>query len=171
MKSAKNIVIDDIKYCKERITEKVFVPVRCIFTRIPEQKDVEKYEEIGIGTEEIVSMYHCFTDNNVLQCLVKLEDKLDELKSNLQYTHMTRQDMSVSLVKAGYEIARIMLDEKNREYCSEISYYNYTKLLRKEIYTNGVAYANYYVTAKSDAGLYAKLTRRTFYNTDGGGSI
>ena len=112
-------------------------------------------------------MYHCFTDNHILKCSVKLEDKLDELKSNLQYTHLNRWDMSVSLVKDGYEIARIKLDEKNREYCSEISYYSYTKLLRKEIYTNCVAYVDYYMTAQSDAGLYAKLTRRTFYDADG----
>lgn len=90
MKSAGDVVVDDIKYCRERITEKVSSPVQCIFTRIPGQKDIE--------------------------CSVKVENKLDDLKSNLHYTHMTRQDMSVSLVKDGYEIAKIMLDEKNREY-------------------------------------------------------
>lgn len=167
MKSAGDVVVDDIKYCRERITEKVSSPVQCIFTRIPGQKDIENYEEAEIGTKEIVSMYHCFTDNHALKCSVKLENKLDDLKSNLHYTHMTRQDMSVSLVKDGYEIAKIMLDEKNREYCSEISYYSYTKLLRKELYTNSIAYVDYYTTAQSDAGMYAKLTRRTFYNADG----
>lgn len=159
--------VDDLKYCKERIAEKLSAPIQCIFTKIPEQKDIAKCEKAGIGTEAITSMYHRFTDNNILKCSVKIEDKLDELKSALQYTHINRWDMSVSLVKDGYEIAKIILDEENREYCSAISFYSYTKLLRKEIYTNRVAYADNYVTAKSEAGLYAKMTRRTFYNADG----
>lgn len=41
MKSAGDIVVDDIKYCKEWIAKKVSAPVRCIFTRMPEQKDIE----------------------------------------------------------------------------------------------------------------------------------
>ena len=41
------------------------------------------------------------------------------------------------------------------------------KLIRAEINTDRIFYANYYVTAKSEQGLYAKLTRRTFYNKDG----
>lgn len=157
--------VEDLIYSKEVIVEKISAPVQCILTRIPKQKDIAKYEKMGM--KAIISMYHYFTDNHILRCSVKLEDKLDELKIALQYTYINQSGISVSLVKDGYEIAQITLNEENREYCSEISYYSYTKLLRKEIYTNGVTYTDYYATAKSEAGLYAKLTRRTFYNVDG----
>ena len=36
-----------------------------------------------------------------------------------------------------------------------------------EIYTDGIMYTNFYITAKSEGGLYAKLVRRSFYNCDG----
>lgn len=158
---------DSVDVIKKRLLEETFSSVRYIFTRIPELKEVREYEKAGIGREQRVSMHQCFTDNHALDCSVKTEDKLDELKSNLQYTYANRMAGSVSLVKDGYEIASMLLDEENGEYCREVSYYNYTKLLRKEIYTNGIVHVDYYVTARAEGGLYAKLTRRTFHNVEG----
>ena len=158
---------DSVDVIKKRLLEKTVSPVRYIFTRVPESKNVRECEKAETGIEQMVSMHQYFTDNHALDCSVKAEDKLDELKSDLQYTYANRMVGSVSLVKDGYEIARMELDGKNGEYCREISYYNYTRLLRKEIYTNGIAYVDYYVTAKAESGLYAKLTRRTFHNVNG----
>ncbi|MCI9305257.1 MAG: SP_1767 family glycosyltransferase [Lachnospiraceae bacterium] len=158
---------DSVDVIKKQLLEETVSPVRYIFTTITELKDIRECEKVGIEAEQIVSMYQCFTDNHGLDCSVKAEDKLNELKSNLQYTYANRMAGSVSLVKGVYEIASMILDEENGEYCREISYYNYTRLLRKEIYTNGIAYVDYYITAKAEGGLYAKLTRRTFYNVDG----
>lgn len=152
---------------KKRLFEKMVSPVRYIFTTIPGLKDIRECEKAGIGTEQMIAMYQCFTDNHALECSVKTEDKLDELKSNLQYTYAKRTPGSVSMVKGGYEIASMVLDGENGEYCREISYYNYTKLLRKEIYTNDINHVDCYVTARAEGGLYAKLTRRTFHNVDG----
>lgn len=154
---------DGVDTIKKRLLEETVSSVRYIFTTIPEPKELRECEKTG----QIVSMYQCFTDNRALDCSVKTEDKLDELKSDLQYTYASRMVDSVSLVKDGYEIASIVLDEENGKYCREITYYNYTRLLRKEVYTNGIAHVDYYVTAKAEGGLYAKLARRTFHNVDG----
>lgn len=158
---------DSVDVIKKRLLEETVSPVRYIFTALPELKEIREYEKAGIGAEQIVIMHQCFTDHHALDCSVKTEDKLNELKSDFQYTYANRMAGSISMVKGVYEIASMVLDGENGEYCREISYYNYTKLLRKEIYTNGIAYVNYYVTAKAQGGLYAKLTRRTFHNVDG----
>ena len=125
---------DSVDVIKKQLLEETVSPVRYIFTTITELKDIRECEKVGIEAEQIVSMYQCFTDNHGLDCSVKAEDKLNELKSNLQYTYANRMAGSVSLVKGVYEIASMILDEENGEYCREISYYNYTRLLRKEIY-------------------------------------
>ena len=159
---------DSVDVIKKQLSEEMVSPVRYIFTTITELKDIRECEKSGIEAEQIVSMYQCFTDNHSLDCSVKAEDKLNELKSNLQYTYANRMADSVSLVKDGYEIAKMGLEDgENGKYCKEISYYNYTKLLRKEIYTSGIAHVDYYVTAKAEGRPYAKLTRRTFHNVDG----
>lgn len=156
--------VDDMKWYREQILGKTDAPVRYVFTKMPEYKDVKMYEEVGSDIKQLVGMYQYFTDNHALEHSVKIEDKLEELKKRLHYTNVKRTNTEIRLSKDGYTIASIILD---KEYCSEIYYFNYTKLLRQEIYTDGVAYTNYYITAKSENGLYAKLTRRTFYNGDG----
>ena len=49
----------------------------------------------------------------------------------------------------------------------EVHYFNQSKLIRTEVYTDRLAYADCFVTAKSGQGLYAKRTRRIYYHSDG----
>lgn len=156
--------VADMKWYKEQILGKTDALVRYVFTKMPEYEDVRKYGEVVDDIKQLVGMYQYFTDNHTLEHSVKIEDKLEELKKRLRYTNVNRTDTEIQLSKGGYIIASITLD---KEYCREIYYFSYTKLLRQEIYTDGVACTNYYITARSENGLYAKLTRRTFYNGDG----
>lgn len=67
----------------------------------------------------------------------------------------------------GWRGAIILLDKTNPKKFFEILYFCKARLIRIEFYTKGISYVNYYVTAKSDNGLYAKLVRRTYYNKNG----
>lgn len=159
--------IDDIKKYRGQMLEKTSAPIKYIFTKIPEQKDIRKYRKAGMAAEQLISVHQYFTDNHTLERFVKTEDKLQELKNSLQYTNVNRMDTEIRLGKGGYVIASILLDEEDKTYCRGICYFSYMKLLRQEIYTNSVAYVDYYITAESGNGLYAKKTRRAFYNMDG----
>lgn len=143
--------------------------VKYIYTDVPERKDIELYRRAGIDERQIIGMYQYFTGNGSVALSVKVEDKLEELRKSLSYTNVRYMDSEIRLSRDGFVIASILLDQRDKDYLWGICYFSHAKLLRMEVYMEGLAYVNYYVTAKSSNGLYAKLVRRSFY--DGNGSV
>ncbi|MCI8799083.1 MAG: glycosyltransferase [Lachnospiraceae bacterium] len=141
--------------------------VRYMCTAFPEQKSLELYRKKGIEREKVFNIHQYLTGNTMAFPSIKAEDKLEELKADLQFTGIDYRDSEIRLIRDGFVIASILLDEKDRSCLWAICYYSYAKLLRTEYYTDSVFHVNYYVTATSENGLYAKLVRRTFYNRDG----
>ena len=141
--------------------------VQYVYTELPEHKRLTYYEEEGIEREKILGVHQYLTGNNKIFSSKKTEDKLEELKAALQFTDIEYRDSEIRLIKDGFVIAKILLDEKDRSRLWAICYYSCAKLLRMEVYTDRVFYVNYYKTADSENGLYAKLVRRTFYDRDG----
>lgn len=158
---------DRIRIYKEQTSGETSVPIKYIFTEIPEHKKIDHYTKAGIDAGQLVSMYQYLTDNDSLKLSIKTEKKLEELKESLHYTGIIHLESEIRLVKGGYVIAVILLDERDRDHLWGICYYSYTKLLRMEVYTDRIIFSNSYITAASENGLYAKLARRTFYNRDG----
>ena len=137
-----------------------------VSAEIPDQEEIGVYRKAGIDAGQVLNVYQYLTDNHTIVPSVEVSAKLVELKNSLQYTGVDYQDSEIRLIKDGYVIATVILDRTDKSCLWGICYFSYAKLLRMEIYTDGIAYINYYVTAKSEHGLYAKLTRRTFYNRD-----
>ena len=159
--------IDYIRIYKKCLLNDASDSIKYIFAEVPERKEIDNYSKIGIKTGQLVNMYQFFTDKHTLELSVKTEDKLKELKDLIHYTRVTYHGSEIQLIREGYVIATIFLDEKDNGYFWGICYFSYTKLLRMEIYTDGIMYTNFCITAKSEGGLYAKLVRRSFYNCDG----
>lgn len=155
------------KIYRQQISREISRQVRYVCTELPEQKKLELYSREGIEREKILNIHQYLTGNNVVSPSVKAEDKLEELKAVLHFTDIDYRDTEIRLIRDGFVVASILLDEKDRSCLWAIHYYSYAKLLYTEFYTDSVFYVNYYVTAKSDNGLYAKLVRRTFYDRDG----
>lgn len=158
--------IDYMRIYKEQMLGETSASIKYIFPEIPEQKWINRYTKAGIDAGQLVSMYQYLTDNHTLKPSIKTEKKLDELKNSLHYTGIIHLESEIRLVKDGYVIATILLDEKDKEYVWGICYFSYTKLIRMEVYTDRIIYSNSYITAISKNGCYAKLVRRTFYNSD-----
>ena len=142
-------------------------PVKFVFTELPGRKEVNLFKNVGMSVKQMLSMHQYFTDNHTLEVSAKVEDKLAELKNSMCCTEIEHRDTEIRLCKDGFVIATILLEENNRDCYYGIHYYNKTRLIRTEFYTSGIIYADYYVTARSENGLYAKVVRRTFYNNDG----
>lgn len=157
---------DCIKNYKEQMLGEISAPVKYIFDDIPDKKDIDTYKKAGIVPEQIIAIYQYFTDNHKSGCSIRTRDKLEELENCLQATGRNERETEIQLLKDGSMVAAILLEE-NKEYFWGIRYFKYGKLLRMELYTDTVSYVNYYVTAKSEHGLYARLARRTFHNSDG----
>lgn len=150
----------------EQAVGKTCQTLKYIFTEVPEQKNVDDYRKDGIDVKQLVNIYQYMADNHALECSVKAKDKLEMLKSSLHYTSVDYQDTEIRLIKDGYVIATVLLDEKDTNYIWGICYFSGVRLVRMEVYANSIIYTNYYVTAKSENGIYAKLARRVFHNPD-----
>ncbi len=141
--------------------------VKFVFTELPRQREINLYGNYGMDVEQMLSMHQYFTDNQTLKLSVKTEDKLEELKKILPRTRVEYRETVIRLIRDSFVVAEILLDENDGNNFYGIHYYNKTRLIRTEYYTSGIAYTDYYVTARSDSGIYAKIVRRTFYNSDG----
>ncbi len=142
-------------------------PTRFVCTDLPGWDDIERYRKAGIDADRILGVHQYLADDHSLCPSIKAEDKLEELKKCFQGAGVVERESEIWLVKDGYVIVLIQLDERDKSLLKGVSYYSQAKLLRKEIYTDRVSYVNYYMTAEAEHGLYAKLTRRAFYNRDG----
>ncbi len=159
--------VDTAQGYRARIFKSIPYPVKYIFESLPRRKDITRYGNIGIESEQMLCMHQCFTGNSTLKLYGKTEDKLEELRKCLRCTGVEHRENEIRLIRNGVIIASILLDEEDKNLYYGIHYFNRSKLIRTEIYTDGISYSDYYVTANSSRGAYAKLVRRTFYNIDG----
>ncbi|MCM1231921.1 MAG: glycosyltransferase [Ruminococcus flavefaciens] len=159
--------VDYAQGYRAKILQKLPYTVRYIFAEIPGRRDINFYKSIGVKEEDMLSMHHYFLDHPTLQLSVKAVDKLEELKKSLNVNEVVRQGQEIRLVKDGAIAASMILAPENPEYLLEIYYFNQSKMLRTEVYTDSLAYADYFVTASSESGFYAKRTRRAYYYSNG----
>ena len=141
--------------------------VQYVFSEIPRRYDIHFYKRIGIGEEEMLSIHHSFLDHPGLRLSVKIKDKLEAIKADLQVTDIIHRGMEIRLMRNDSVVATMVLDSENQDNVLEVHYFHQSKLIRTEVYTDQLAYADYFVTAESERGLYAKKTRRIYYNSDG----
>lgn len=159
--------VEFVRKYKEQMLGEAFAPIKYMFVEIPEQKEVNDNRSAGIDVKQLVGMHQYLMGNRTLELSIKAEEKLEELKGILHCTDVSYRDTEIWLIKDGYVIASMLLDEEDKDFIRAICYFSYAKLLRMEVYTDGIAYMNSYITATSKQGLYAKLAKRTFYNKDG----
>mgnify|MGYP002069424009 CR=1 FL=1 len=158
---------DSTRLYRARIRKEFLDSVRHVFTEFPEGGETALWERYETHAGQMICMHQYLTDRHSLELSVKTADKLEELKKSLHFSRMEDQGAEIQLIKDGYVVAAVLLS-RDREHIWGIRYFSRARLLRMEVYTDGVAWANTYVTAKSnDGGLYARMTRRTFYNYDG----
>ena len=151
------------------ILRKMSCPVRYIFAELPERRDVVFYESLGIKEEEMLSMYHSLLDRPALGLAVMVQDKLMELRQSLEITDVEYRDADVRLWKDGMVAASLILDQKEPDALAMVHFFHQGKLIHTEYYTDHMAYVDYFVTAESEHGLYAKKIKRTYCH--GNGSI
>lgn len=160
--------IDNAQGYRAKMLSSLSEPAKYIFTELPTSRDIDYYGKMGINVNQMLSIHQCFTDSSSLEASVRVEDKLKELKKRLCYTDMISSDGDIKLLRAGAVIASLLRDEMNPNFCSTIHYFsNGCYLIRTENYIGKMVYVDYYVTALSDAGAYAKCVRRLFCNSDG----
>lgn len=159
--------VDNAQAYRAKMLNQFGDSVRYVFTEVPTVREIEYYSGMGISVDEMLSAHQCFTDNLSLEATESIDEKLHELQENLHYTDMIHTDIGVELLKEEEIIVSIVLDKVHRDCFRGIYYFKQAKLIRSEFYAKGLIHADYYVTATADGYSYAKLVRRTFFNSDG----
>ena len=149
------------------ILRKLSGSVRYIFTELPGRENIRFYESLGIREEEMLSVHHFFLDRPALGLTVMVQDKLAELKRSLESTDVKYRDSEIQLQKDGMVIAALVFAQEKPEALTMVHFFHQGKLVRTEHYTDHMAYADYYVTAEGERGLYAKRTRRVYCHGNG----
>ncbi len=161
--------VDNAQAYRAGMLDAICGSVRYVYTKLPTARELNYYEGIGIPIDEMVCAHQYFTDNHSLGASCRVDAKLEELKGSLRYTDVHYTNDGIGLLRNGQIIASITtLCGEHKEFFRRILYFKEAKLIRTEVYTDGLLYAEYYMTAVSDEGKpYAKLTRRTFFNRNG----
>lgn len=159
--------VDYAQGYRAKIFSKLSCPVRYLFAELPGRHDIDFYKKLGIGEDDMFSMWHYLLDHPTLRPTVKAKDKMAELLESLQITDVDYQGSEIRLMKDGMVAASLVLTSDERENLLCIHYFDQGKLIRTETYTDQIAYTDYFATAESEHGIYAKRTRRTYYHRDG----
>lgn len=167
VKEYMNAGLDYGQIYRKQILREIACPVRYVYGDILDRNTIELYEKEGIEAGQILGIHQLLTGITTPCPSMKAEDKVEELKECFAGVRIEKRESEIWLVKDGYVIVSVLLDEREKSLLKGVSYFSQAKLLRMEIYTDRVAYVNYYRTAESERGLYAKLVRRSFYGGDG----
>lgn len=160
--------IDNAQGYRAKMLRNLSEPAKYIFTELPTGRDLKYYGETGIAVDQMISIHQYLTDSRTLEPSIRIEDKLKELGEHLHYTDTVSSSGDVKLLKDGIAVASLVREETAPDFCKAIHYFSQgLYLVRTENYLGNMFYVDYYKTASSDAGLYAKRVRRSFINRDG----
>lgn len=159
--------VDNAQAYRAGMLDAICGSVRDVYTKLPTARELNYYERIGIPINEMICAHQYFTDNHSLRAGGRVDVKLEKLRGSLHYTDIRYENDRINLLKNSRIIASIALCGEHKEYFHRILYFKEAKLIRTEVYTDGLLYAEYYMTAVSEGRPYAKLTRRTFFNRNG----
>ncbi len=159
--------VDNAQGYRAKMLKYLSQSVKYVFTELPRRKEFEYYGKKEIDKEKILSMHYFMAGHLRIKSSVKIGDKLKKVKEYIPQAEIVYQKDQIIMKKAGITFASFISNEKDSEYLERINYFEHGRLIRTEVYGDGIIYSESFMTAKSEEGFYAKLVRRTFYKEGG----
>ena len=164
---------------RARMFRDIHAPARFIFTDMFPHENIERYtRHMGFPDEEIIWLYTFFTDFPVAPVTWTLEDFQKTIGNQaFRFTRDGKTGRMVFYAQEGQRRQRAASDrgESVSRYCTlyfedeksnllhRVEYVSKGYLIRKDYFTFGRVYAEYYAPLDGKAHLYL----RRFFNTDG----
>lgn len=143
------------------------IPVKHVFTSIPELKHIEHYINCGIQPEQMISLQLKMFGLDNLAGDFLVEKKIEQLKNNINIDNIVESEENVTLYINGNRFA-VMEKKNDGRYFHTISFFEEERLIAREIYTDRLIYTHHYITVADDTGmLFAKLNRTVFVDNKG----
>ncbi len=148
---------------RARMFRKINEPAKFIFTDMFPQENIEHYtSKIGFKDEEIIWLYTYFTDYQIAPVSYTLKDFLRTI-AHTNYK-MSRDKKIGRIQFAGTnDFYTVYFVNETSEQVHRVEYVSKGLLIRKDYFTYGKVYSEYYAPLDGQAHLYL----RRFFYTDG----
>lgn len=148
---------------RANLLRKAGVPVKFIFTDMFRMENMEHMtKNIGFEDDEIIWLYSFFTDFRIAPTTYTIEELKATFPNKIVKITSERNTIRYDFEKAGL-YAKVYLRKGYQNIVQRVEYVSYGKLIRKDYFTYGRLFSEYYSPVKNEAHLYM----RRFFNEDG----
>lgn len=147
---------------RARMFRGIDAPARFIFTDMFPQENIEHYtKKMGFKDKEILWLYTFFTDFQIAPVTYTLDRFLQTLTHTEHTMHRTGKIGRLYL--NDHDFCTLYFVNEKEDYLHRVEYVSNGLLIRKDYFTYGRVYTEYYAPFDNKAHLYL----RRFFNTDG----
>ena len=159
--------VDVAQVSRDPFFAKAGEEVKYIFTDVPHQTYIERYEKLGMRDDQMLSVHAFLTGKSDLSGRLLASDWISEYTKQMKGVSVIRDEKRVELrVNNKREITIFLRDDGETFYA--VNHYEDEKLIAQEIYTDRLLWTSHYVTAhNADGSAYARISRTTFYDQEG----
>ncbi len=151
---------------RNRYLKKIGQEVNYIFTDLPSEYYIQRYETLGIRRDQMMCAQVFMTGKRNLEGTILASDWLKTYKQSNPTVIEEYVNHSIKLYDNGYRVATLSLREDGS--VTTISYFDHERLIATEEYADRLLYTEHYVTARDEDGsAYAKKIRTTFVDEEG----
>ena len=148
---------------RAKVLRNINKPAKFIFTDMfPRDNLIDMTRNIGFMDEEIIWLYTFFTDYVPEPVTYTLSD-LKKLVGDTEYTYDREGKIGKLIFPGDNNFYRIYFVNTDDEYVHRVEMVSLGRLIRKDYFTSGRVYSEYYAPLDGKAHMY----HRRFFNRDG----
>ncbi len=158
--------VDVAQVRRDSFFQKAGEEVKYIFTDVPDQIYIERYQKLGLRREQMLSVHAFMTGKTDISGSISASDWIAGYMKIQPDISVIRDENSIEIKTQNQRVMTMFLREDGESFYA-INYYECEKLIAREIYADRLLWTFHYVTAQNENGSYARLSRTTFYDADG----
>lgn len=160
--------IDNAQGYREEMLAQIGIDSKYVFTEFPDMRDIMLYKNVGIPVDKMINPHLKLTGRDCFNFTDNTESMIQRIQADMNVSEMGRLENSIQFWNNGYLMCEIYTLPFDQTHFYKVLYFKENCLLKKEFYSGGLVYSDYYITAKNENGsLYAKLVKRSFYKENG----
>ena len=160
--------IDNAQGYREKMFDQIGIDSKYVFTEFPDMRDIMLYKNVGIPVNKIINPHLKLTKRDHFEFVDETESMIQVIKTSMNIFDVVRLENNIQFWKDGYLECEIHTLPYDQRYFYEIIYFKENCLIKKDFYSGGIVYSDFFVTAENkDGSLYGKTVKRTYYDGDG----
>lgn len=160
--------IDNAQGYREKMFGQIGLDSKYVFTEFPNMRDIMLYKNTGIPVTKMLTPHLKLTKRDHFEFVDETESMIQVIKTSMNISNIVRLENNIQFWKDGFLVCEIHTLPYDQRYFYEIIYFKENCLIKKDFYSGGIIYSDFFVTAENEDGsLYAKIVKRSFYQENG----